>query len=254
MYMNTETEKLKKALNRAVVAPELLELERFLVRATEAEKALEMTADEKLNFACAYHQVWWFRDKQIKKSFPDDDRFVRLPQFVFTEFQGAAERSLEILLERNPELSTTMNVPQILIDTIGNASKFITKKQAQLSSANTDKNFYIIKRGDDFFYKGKLMDRLSKDAEYYKVFCALFDLLPTGGEISYTKLIAEIKSRIRKVKSMSSAEARLYIQKKLTEKGNGFQKYAELNETEDNQKPLLKVSRNRGILFNNQRG
>ncbi len=117
----------------------------------------------------------------------------------------------------------------------------------------TGVSFYIEKIDDDFKYKGKLLS-LSKKADYYKVFCALYALLPSGGEVKYKDLIKEIKSRIPKTKSKSEEEMRKFIQANLTEKGNGFMRYSKLPDTMDNQKPIIETIREFGISFNNKIG
>ena len=114
-------------------------------------------------------------------------------------------------------------------------------------------NFYITKIEDDFRYKGRVLD-LSKDADYYKTFCALYAKLPQGGEIKYSELADDVKSRIPRLKSKSEEEMRKFIQTNLTDKNNGFLRYAEIPTTEDNGKPLIKVIRATGISFNNRTG
>lgn len=112
---------------------------------------------------------------------------------------------------------------------------------------------YILKEGDDFSYKGRYIN-LSKKSDYYKVFCALYAKLPNGGEVSYKELIAEIKSRLHKTQSMTDDEMRKFIQRNLTDKSNGFMRYAGIPETEDSGKPLIEVVRGSGIVFNNKTG
>ncbi len=114
-------------------------------------------------------------------------------------------------------------------------------------------NFYIIKKGDDFFYKGRYL-QLSKKAEYYQVFCSLYARLPEGGEITYKDMSDEIKSRIPKLKAKNNEEMRKFIQTNLTDKNNGFLRYAEIAKTEDNGKPLIKIMRAVGVSFNNKTG
>lgn len=112
---------------------------------------------------------------------------------------------------------------------------------------------YITKKNDDFYYKGKYLD-ISKTAEYYQVFYSLFAKLPNGGEVSYKDLIAEIKSRMPEQKNKTNDEMRKFIQRNLTDKNNGFKRYAEIPKTEDNGKPLIAVVRGSGIVFNNKAG
>lgn len=111
-------------------------------------------------------------------------------------------------------------------------------------------NLYITKTGDDFKYKGKLLS-LSKNSNYYKVFCALYALLPNGGEIEYKDLINEIKSRLPSTKSKSDEEMRKFIQANLTDKSNGFMRYAHIPQTEDNGKALISLIRGSSVVFNN---
>lgn len=113
--------------------------------------------------------------------------------------------------------------------------------------------FYIIKKDDDFFYKGRFLN-LSKKTDYYRVFCALFAKCPDGGEIGYQELISEVKSRIPKTKLKTDEEIKKFIQDNLTGKKNGFLRYAGTTETEDNGKPLIITNRGVGIIFNNKAG
>jgi hypothetical protein len=113
--------------------------------------------------------------------------------------------------------------------------------------------YYITKEGDDFHYKGRYLN-LSKKSDYYKVFDALYSKLPHGGEITYKNLIAEIQSRLPKTNSKSDTEMRKFIQRNLTDRSNGFLRYAGIPETEDNGKPLIAVNRGSGIIFNNKAG
>jgi hypothetical protein len=113
--------------------------------------------------------------------------------------------------------------------------------------------FYIVKKEDDFYYKGHYLN-LSKKSDYYKVFCALYAKLHEGGEISYKDLGDEIKSRITKTKGYSNEEIQKYIQRNLTDRSNGFFRYAGIPETEDNGKPLIEVIRGSAVKFNNKAG
>jgi hypothetical protein len=113
--------------------------------------------------------------------------------------------------------------------------------------------FYITKKDDDFYYKGRYLN-LSKKTDYYRVFAALYAKLPEGGEISYRDLIGEIKTRIPRMKNKSADDMRKFIQANLTDNHNGFVRYAGLPETEDNGKPLIEVVRSVGIAFNNKSG
>jgi hypothetical protein len=112
---------------------------------------------------------------------------------------------------------------------------------------------YITKDGDDFSYKGRFL-KLSKTSDYYKVFSALYAKLPSGGEISYKDLITEVKSRLPEKEKVLYDEMKKFIQRNLTDKSNGFVRYADIPETEDNGRSLIYVNRGSGIVFNNQAG
>lgn len=113
---------------------------------------------------------------------------------------------------------------------------------------------YITKKNDDFYYKGLHILATKKNNDYYKVFCALYAKLPDGGEISYKDLIAEIKSRMPEQKNKTDDEMQKFIQRNLTDRGNGFMRYANIPETEDNGKPLISIIRGSGVSFNNKTG
>ncbi|MDE2011100.1 MAG: hypothetical protein KGI61_02895 [Patescibacteria group bacterium] len=115
-------------------------------------------------------------------------------------------------------------------------------------------SFYIIKKGDDFYYNGLPILASKKNTDYYKVFCALYAKLPEGGKVPYKVLIAEIVSRMPEMKNKSDDEMRKFIQRNLTDKNNGFIRYADIPETEDNGHPLISVVRGSGVLFNNKKG
>lgn len=115
-------------------------------------------------------------------------------------------------------------------------------------------SFYITKKGDDFYYKGLHILATKKNTDYCKVFCALYAKLPEGGEISYKDLIAEIKSRMPEQKSKTNDEMQKFIQGNLTDRSNGFMRYAKIPKTEDNGKPLISIIRGSGVVFNNKAG
>jgi hypothetical protein len=118
---------------------------------------------------------------------------------------------------------------------------------------NDSQSFYITKKGDDFYYKGRLV-KISKDRDCYKVFCILYARARDGGEVLYRELIPDIKTGFPKNKNKTNSEIQKFIVSKLTDKTNGFMHYAKIDPLEDNQKPLLSVSWGKGIFFNNRAG
>jgi hypothetical protein len=118
---------------------------------------------------------------------------------------------------------------------------------------NDSQLFYITKKGDDFYYKGRLIE-ISKDKGPYKVFCILYARARDGGEVLYRELIPDVKTGFLKNKNKTNSEIQKFIVSKLTDKTNGFMHYAKIDPLEDNQKPLLSVTWGKGIYFNNKAG
>ena len=116
------------------------------------------------------------------------------------------------------------------------------------------KTFYITKKGDDFYYNGLHILSSKENTDYYKVFCALYAKLPEGGKISYQDLITEIKSRMPEHKNKNAEQMQKFIQSNLTDKSNGFVRYAKIPNTESNGKPLIEAIRAFGLHFNNVKG
>jgi hypothetical protein len=141
----------------------------------------------------------------------------------------------------------------VLIENVKSKTPIIDKTRFEQTAFVSKKSgdFRIIKIGDDFYYKGDLRT-LSKKPDWYKVFCALYDLIPEGGEVPYTKLGGQIKSKIKKTKNYNAKTMRKFILTNLTDKSNSFLHYANIPENEDNGKPLLYVNRGTGIVFNNK--
>ena len=118
---------------------------------------------------------------------------------------------------------------------------------------NKKKGFYITKDGDDFSYNGRYV-KISKKSDYYNVFSVLYAKLPSGGEVVYKDIIVGVKNRLPKTQDKTDDEMKKFIQRNLTDKSNGFIRYAGIPETEDNGKPLIEVIRGHGIAFNNKAG
>jgi hypothetical protein len=153
-----------------------------------------------------------------------------------------AQASIRVEFEKGPD-----NKRKTVIDSI--------LKEGPVPKARTEEavSLIVTKKKDDFYYKGKYLN-LSKKANYYKVFSALYAKLPEGGEISYKDLIVEIKSRIKTTASKSEEEMQKFIQSNLKDKSNGFVRYSGIPETEDHGKPLIESVRGSGIIFNNKTG
>lgn len=120
-------------------------------------------------------------------------------------------------------------------------------KKAETLSDKSE--LYITKSKGYFLYKGQKIENLSEDADYYKVFSILFDLLPDGyGLVSYATLEKKVCEHISKTKVMSQVKLRAFIQRNLTDMQNGFLRYAKITDPN-----LLKSKTGKGIEFNNQK-
>lgn len=159
------------------------------------------------------------------------------------ESEGTKKKVEATILEPPVQKMEITAMPEIQVRNSENSNPMKGKKETA----------YITKTNDDFHYKGRYVN-LSKKADYYKVFCALYAKLPEGGEVSYKDLGDEIKSRIPKTENKTNEEMQKYIQRNLTDKSNGFMRYAGIPETEDNGKPLIEVVRGSGVTFNNKTG
>lgn len=154
------------------------------------------------------------------------------------------------LYETHSKITSAIN--EVNTDNTVDHSKKIEEIKKILRKDDDEQIFYITKDGDDFKYKGKVLN-LSKNTDTYKVFCTLYARLSEGGEISYTDLISELESRM-KISFKTKEEATRFIQRNLTDTNNGVLKSANIPLTQDNGKPLIAVVRGTGIVFNNKAG
>lgn len=119
-------------------------------------------------------------------------------------------------------------------------------------------NCYITKDVEDFRYNGNLLDKIGKGTDYYKVFDALYTLLPNGGFGTYTDIGTEVKKRIPKTKSFSSQKMAKFIQDNLSTH-NGFLHHTKIKNTLIGGKKLIHTVRKNkdeegGFEFNNHKG
>ena len=166
-----------------------------------------------------------------------DEHHYRLYESLFT-----LEKDAKIVIGN-------LRKDEVLITLV---SETIIHKKLE-KSIQKDTHLYITKDGDDFRHKGRIL-KLSRKADYYKVFCSLYALIGNGGEIDYAKLGREIQSRVPKTKRYGKDKLQKFIQTNLTDRSNGLMHYAEIPDTEDNGRALISVNRGTGIIFNNRAG
>ncbi len=180
----------------------------------------------------------------------DDDHLIQPFRNAKGELVASCSGSRRIVDQDEMKIWTINR--DVLIKNV-NSKKPIIKKsvfeQTVFASSEASK-FRIRKKDGEFHYKGNALN-LSKNNDWYKVFSALYDLIPDGGDIAYGKLGTQIKSVISKTKKYNAKMMRKFIQTNLTDNSNGFMHYANVPAYEDNSKPLLSVNRGKGITFNN---
>jgi hypothetical protein len=135
---------------------------------------------------------------------------------------------------------------------VKNEDLFNTKKYKERILPNTQKNKYFTKDGNDFKYEGKLIEKISKNTDYYIIFNSLYTLLPDGGSIKYTDLIKKISEYIPKTKRLKDPIS--FLQRNLSDRNNGFLHYAEIPNLISGGKRLIKTIRGYGFEFNNIKG
>lgn len=124
--------------------------------------------------------------------------------------------------------------------------KYVKKAEKQVED---DLELYVTKSSTGFLYNGRKIENLSTDADYYKVFSILFELLPKGyGVVEYKVIEKKVRESIPKTKNIDTSKLRLFIQRNLTDQSNGFLHYAKITDPN-----LLKTVRGKGIEFNNKR-
>lgn len=134
---------------------------------------------------------------------------------------------------------------------------FLKIAHYELTSINLKASKYIDKIGENYVYRGKIID-ISKENDAYRIFNILYNKLPDGGFITYDDIIEEMKTidSLKKTKMYSKGKKITFIQNNLTGTSNGFLKYSKIPLTQDNGKKLIKSIRaksikQRGIEFNN---
>jgi hypothetical protein len=120
----------------------------------------------------------------------------------------------------------------------------------QVTTKKPDEH-YIVKDGEGFRYKGVLLS--FSDNFACKVFRALYDLAPDGGEVLYAKLEEQIQKTILEKKNLSGEKMRKFILSNLTDKHNGFLYSMNIRENMPNGKPLIWIKRGKAVVFNNKK-
>jgi hypothetical protein len=110
---------------------------------------------------------------------------------------------------------------------------------------------YITKEADIFRYNGSVLP--NSNTYSWRVFRALYKLLPNGGDVSYADLSKEIRAQIPEKKKLTEVEMRKFISANLTDRHNGFLNVVKIRENMPNGLPLIVAKRGKGIFFNNKK-
>ncbi len=195
-------------------------------------------------------------DREANKQYPSKDNQIKIIEKLehqkIVEVKKRYYLTLSIVWQGRKPQGFVLN---IIEDKFNEIFEAYGKKYSDHEAYKKDRRdeFYLTKEGDDFYYKGGLLN-LSKKGDPYKVFCALYSILPEGGEIGYEQIEKEIRSRVPKTKKYLKSQIRKFLLTNLTDRSNGFLRYAKIPETEDSGKPLLSSLRGEGIAFNNRKG
>ncbi len=130
------------------------------------------------------------------------------------------------------------------------------EKELTDSISPQEKEFYIIKKGTDYYFDGGLI-KIGRRADYRTVFDCLYDLRKEGGFVPYEELGSEIKKRIPRKKQAGKSEMQKFIRENLLEH-NGFLRRAKVGKTSLSKmmpggRRLIEIERSEGITFNNKR-
>jgi hypothetical protein len=99
-------------------------------------------------------------------------------------------------------------------------------------------------RSGDYYFSGNKIHFTNPNANYVKIFAAVFSLLPQGGDTAYSKIIAKSRGASKKA-----------VQRSLTgEKANFFRYISSVERVPAYGTPLFEAARNgKKLIFNNKR-
>ena len=161
--------------------------------------------------------------------------------------------------EINEDLLDKLNTNDELFN-VGIIKDFETKYLASLAQLNSsaggqgavdEKLIYWIvkdKKTGDYLFDGTKIHITNKEADYARIFDAVFSLIPQGGEVSYPDVISQCKSSRLTVNKSA-------IQRALTgEKANFFLYVPDVNQAPTHGVRLFEATRNgKKLIFNNKR-
>jgi hypothetical protein len=187
-----------------------------------------------------------------------DDIFLFIEEQTNRRFVyevGSERRIAEIYQEKKYEDEKLVDVSDIEVH--DDVYTFIFDPSVAMIEPNKllDRSevFYITQDGSDYYFESKLLD-LGKTSKYYKVFDALYSIVPDGGLALYKDLIVEVKKRERSRRNVDDKSVKKFIQDNLTGIQNGFiHKAKVIPKSFPNGSVLIKTQRKVGIQFTNRK-
>ena len=127
----------------------ILEIEGFLFSVQDQIKGLELDEKEKRKLNFAYHRAWSFKDRLIRKYFPDGDSFTKQEPHIYSEHRLSAEQDVKALLKSNSEYKDSLIIPEVLRQDSESVIKFLKEKSTTLKSDDTKLHLEL---NGDFWY------------------------------------------------------------------------------------------------------
>lgn len=127
----------------------ILEIESFLFSIQDQVKGLELGERDRRSLNFAYHRSWSFKDRLIKKYFPDGDSFTKQEPHIYPEHRLSAEQDVKVLLKNNSKYRDSILIPEVLKQDSENTIKFLKGEQV---SNKTEENKLHLELNGDFWY------------------------------------------------------------------------------------------------------
>ncbi len=137
----------------------IIEIEGFLFSVRDKIKGLELNEKEKRNLSFVYHRCWSFKDRLIKKYFPDGDSFTQQEAHLYPEHRLSAEQEVKALLKSNSEYRDSVLIPEVLRQDSENVIRFLEKKS--VAAEDNDHILHLEKNGYFWYF--------NRDEKCYKM-------------------------------------------------------------------------------------
>lgn len=215
----------------------------------------QISRERRLNAWSAFTELMEFRCAfEVAK---DDESFLKT--FYREDFRGYPVRGSEVMIiaEDIKNLGKTYRLTHtddsstgLKRDSLNDSLKLVHKKllRVAVDERASDNHYWIVNQDGKYYFNGKEILIKSPETDYFRIFEAVFSLIPTGGKITY-KQITEI-CRARKLKGIN----RKRVQRALTGKHANFFRYIDEIPFIVGNRNLFTASRNgKHLEFNNKK-